>query len=114
MKILLASLAAAGLALSAGAALAQDTSAVNPDQSFAGVDTDHNGEVTWTEFQLAFADITEEQFRQADADGNGSLNEDEFDSLALATGSTTKAPAGDNGSSPGMPKSLTDSATENY
>lgn len=113
MKVILACLAAAGLALSTGAALAQNTSAVNPDQSFTSVDTDSNGEVSWPEFQLAFADMTEEQFRQADADGNGSLNEDEFNSIALATGSTTAAPADDT-SSPGMPKSLTDSATEDY
>lgn len=94
MKVLLASLAAAGIALSCSAAFAQvddsnddSSAAVNPDQSFEGVDTDNNGGISWAEFSLAFTDITEEQFNMADADANGELSSDEFDTLVVATGS---------------------------
>lgn len=86
MKIILASLVAAGLALSSGAALAQ-TASITGDTSFDGLDTDKNGLVTWTEFSLVYTDYTEEQFNQADANGDGSLSIEEFDSLALSTGS---------------------------
>ncbi len=93
MKILLATLAATGLALSSSAVFAQDTSALNPDMSFTGVDTDRNGSVSWAEFNLIFEDdYTEEQFRQADLDGDGELNAEEFDSLVIATGGIAPAP----------------------
>lgn len=87
MRILLVSLAAAGLALSAGAVQAQSSAAINTDQSFTGVDTDRNGNVSWAEFSLVFPDVTEEQFNQADANGDTYLSQDEFDNLQLSTGS---------------------------
>lgn len=97
MRIFIASLATVALAFSAGAAIAQDSgSAALPptDRSFAGVDTDRNGLVGWPEFSLVFPDMTEEQFKMADANGDGSLSQDEFDSLQLATGSVqTLGPA---------------------
>ena len=89
MKILLASLAVASLALSS-AALAQDTGAILPDQSFSGVDTDRNGMVSWTEFSLVYTDINEMTFDAADLDGDGFLNEDEFSSLVVSTGSVNR------------------------
>jgi len=88
MKILLASIAAAGLALSTGAALAQQTAVINPDASFEGIDTDRSGDVSWVEFALIFEDAyTEEQFELADLDASGGLSEDEFDTLVVGTGS---------------------------
>lgn len=89
MRILIASLATAALALSAGAVQAQSESlaAIPTDLSFSGVDTDRNGIVGWTEFNLVFPDVTEAQFNSADANKDGSLSQDEFDSLQLATGS---------------------------
>lgn len=86
MKIILASIAAAGFALASGAALSQSAS-VTGDISFAGLDTDKNGGVSWTEFSLVYTDYTEEQFNSADVNGDGELSLEEFDSLALATGS---------------------------
>jgi long-subunit fatty acid transport protein len=94
MRILLATLAVAGLALSAGAVQAQSASAGGPDQSFVGVDTDRNGAVSWAEFNLVFPDVTEEQFNQADISGDASLSLEEFDTLQLSTASVpSMAPA---------------------
>jgi hypothetical protein len=96
MKILVTALAAAaGLALSTGAVLAQETSSIAPTGAFEDVDTDDNNLVSWTEFQLVFDDINEQQFNSADADGDGYLNADEYDSLVLQTGSIT--PGDDDG-----------------
>lgn len=86
MKILLASILTAGLAMSGGSALAQES--VTGDLSFTGVDTDHDGFVSWPEFELVFEDdINEEQFKTADLDGDGLLSASEYDNLALSTGS---------------------------
>jgi hypothetical protein len=86
MKILLASLVAAGLTLSGGAALAQDS--VTGNFSFEGVDTDRDGFVSWPEFELVFEDeITEAQFRVADLDGDSLLSMSEYESLTISTGS---------------------------
>ena len=85
MKILLTALAVAGLSVAPVAVLAQSASL--PDQTFESVDTDDNGMVSWAELSLVFTDITEEQFNTADADGDGFLNEAEFDSLTIETGS---------------------------
>lgn len=87
MKALLASIAAAGLVLSAGAAAAQDTGVINPDLSFGTIDSDRSGDVSWVEFSLVFDEFNEAQFNQADLDGDGYLNRDEFDTLVVATGS---------------------------
>ena len=88
MKMILTALAAAGIALSSGAAIAQSAN-IAVDDAFLGVDTDDNGQVSWAEFSLIYSDITEEQFNTADADGDGSLTQDEFDSLVLQTGSVS-------------------------
>jgi hypothetical protein len=93
MKIILATLAAAGIALSSGAALAQTTGAIGPIETFEGVDTDDNGLVSWAEFALVYSDVTEEQFRIADADGDTFLSAEEFDSLVISTGSVDTLPA---------------------
>jgi hypothetical protein len=85
-KVIIASVAALGLALSGGA-IAQTTGSVTNDLSFDGVDTDRNGGVSWAEFELVFTDISETQFNTADADGNGELSAIEFEAVAMSTGS---------------------------
>jgi len=60
-----ASLALALLLATPGLALAE------------GVDADSDGLLTWEEVMTAYPDVTEEQFAQADLDGNGSLDEAE-------------------------------------
>jgi hypothetical protein len=112
MKKILASLAVAGLALSPVAVMAQDAAAVPaPDQTFLGADTDRNGGVSWAEFSLIFTDYNEEQFNTADLDQNGELSQEEFDSLALATGSIGSDAGADVSVGVGA-KSLTDTTTE--
>lgn len=93
MRLILASLAAAGLALSSSAVLAQDVGAINPDSSFTGVDTNRDGLVSWPEFALLYEEqYTELQFDQADQDGDGLLNADEFETLVIATGTVSPVP----------------------
>lgn len=60
-----ASLALALLVAAPGLALAE------------GVDANGDGLLTWEEVMTAYPDVTEEQFTQADLDGNGSLDEAE-------------------------------------
>ncbi|AKR57522.1 hypothetical protein GCM10011321_35960 [Youhaiella tibetensis] len=75
---------AAALVLSAGAALAQTT----PD--FATTDGDKSGEVSWEELHVQYPQVTEEEFKNADADNSGGLNEEEFVKVATpGTGSLT-------------------------
>lgn len=99
MRILLTSLAAAGLALMSGAAFAATG-------DFGGVDTDRNGAVSWAEFNLVYTDIDEGSFNQADVNGDGSLSIDEFDGLALSTGSILPSAPAASPLSP-APESLT-------
>src|SRR5690554_4684619 len=110
MKTFLASLAVAGLALSTGAAFAQDVGTLPAGQDFASVDTDRNGGVSWAEFSLIFTDITEEQFNTADADGNGELSPEEFDTLNISTGSISSGMS-DDAAPADSAKSLTDTTT---
>lgn len=49
---------------------------------FATVDADSSGAVSWEEVQAALPNVTEDQFRAADADGSGDLNETEFATLS--------------------------------
>ncbi|HHY49221.1 MAG TPA: hypothetical protein GYA10_05685 [Alphaproteobacteria bacterium] len=112
MKIILASLTAVALGLTATGALAQQTGSITGDTSFAGVDTDRNGLVTWPEFSLVFTDVNEEQFRTADLDGNGALSPDEFETIALSTGAVGNALSEDLPLKQSIPQSLTDTTTE--
>jgi hypothetical protein len=86
MKKMLVSLAVAGIALSTGAAFAQNS-------DFTNVDTNRDNTVSWPEFQLICPDISEEAYKTADVDGDGTLNLEEFDSVSLSTGSITARPA---------------------
>lgn len=81
-KIVLTSLFALGLT---GAAMAQAAT------DFASVDTDLNGTISLTEAQVAWPDLTEEGFTQADTDGNGELSAEEYDALVAAASAATLA-----------------------
>lgn len=84
-------LSLAVLGLSAGAAFAQTPT------SFADVDTDANGELSFAELQLVWTDLQQGEFDAADADASGGLSADELNTLqpaALpATPETPEAPA---------------------
>ena len=67
------------LGLTASAAFAQTPT------SFADVDTDANGELSFVELQLIWTDLTQEEFDSADADGSGGLTPDELNTLQPAT-----------------------------
>lgn len=76
-------LAAIGLATSA--ALAQTPT------SFADVDTDGNGELSFAELALVWPDLVQVEFDGADADGSGGLSPDELNTLQPATLPATPA-----------------------
>ena len=48
---------------------------------FADVDTDGDGMVAMEEAKAAMPDLSEDAFNEADADGDESLNEEEFAAL---------------------------------
>ena len=50
-----------------------------------GLDGDGDGLVSLAEVQAAYPDVTEQDFTQADGDGDGQLNEDEL-SMAFMLG----------------------------
>lgn len=77
MHKLVLSLAVLGLATTA--ALAQTPT------SFADVDTDANGELSFAELQVIWTDLTQEEFDSADADASGGLTPDELNMLQPAT-----------------------------
>ena len=78
-------LSLAALALATSAALAQTPT------SFADVDSDANGELSFAELQLIWADLTQSEFDTADADGSGGLNPDELNTLQPAALPATPA-----------------------
>lgn len=55
--------------------------------SFTDLDTDQSGDLTLQEVQVAMPDLTQDQFNAADADGNGTLSQDEFTALQSSMGS---------------------------
>ena len=86
-KLALIAAAALPAATFGGAALAQDANAGAPD--FKTVDANVDGMVSWEEAFGAFPTITEDLYNQADANGDGSLDEGEFANLvALVPGDT--------------------------
>lgn len=72
-------LSLAVLGLSAGAAFAQAPT------SFADVDTDANGELSFAELQLVWTDLQQAEFDAADVDTSGGLSADELNTLQPAT-----------------------------
>jgi hypothetical protein len=77
MKKLLVSVLVLGLGAST-AAMAQAAT------DFATVDADSSGDVSLTEAQTVWAELTQEAYTAADTDGNGSLNQAEFEALLAA------------------------------
>ncbi|GLQ54374.1 hypothetical protein GCM10010862_16330 [Devosia nitrariae] len=80
------SLAAVGLA--AGAVYAQEQT------SFASLDTDANGELSFEEITVAWPQLTQEEFSAADLDVSGGLSGDEVATMqgAAATPAPEEAP----------------------
>lgn len=72
-------LSLAVIGLTATAAFAQTPT------SFADVDTDANGELSFAELQLIWPDLTQQEFDGADGDGSGGLTPDELNTLQPAT-----------------------------
>lgn len=68
-------LSLAVLGLTATAALAQTPT------SFADVDTDANGELSFAELVLIWPDLTQDEFDTADRDVSGGLTADELNTL---------------------------------
>jgi len=83
MHKLVLSLAVLGLATTA-------TLAQTPT-SFAEVDSDATGELSFAELQLVWTDLTQEEFDTADADTSGGLTPDELNTLQPATLPATPA-----------------------
>jgi hypothetical protein len=53
--------------------------------TFAEVDIDASGELSFEELQAAWPDLTQDEFMAADLDMNGSLSADELDGLQPST-----------------------------
>jgi hypothetical protein len=71
--------------LSASVAFAQTPT------SFADVDTDSNGELSFAELVIVWTDLTQEEFDTADLDASGGLTADELNALQPATLPATPA-----------------------
>ena len=94
------------LTIAAAPALAQTP------MNFADVDLDASGELSLTELQAVWPDLTEEEFTAADMDANGSLSADELSALQPST-VPAPAPMDDGMSVPEpteTPKSLLDTS----
>lgn len=74
-KIILSSLVVLGLSTAAFAQAATD---------FASVDADTSGGISLTEAQVAWPELTEDQFKTADVDASGELSEEEYTALTGA------------------------------
>ncbi len=67
------------LSLASSAALAQTP------LTFADVDTDGNGELSYAELVQVWSDLTEEEFNAADLNMSGGLDPDELNTLQPST-----------------------------
>ncbi|MHB1109659.1 MAG: EF-hand domain-containing protein [Devosia sp.] len=75
MKKLLVSIVALGFSTAAMAQAATD---------FASVDTDTSGDISLTEAQVVWPDLTEDAYKAADIDQSGSLSQEEYDAYLAA------------------------------
>lgn len=98
---------AAAAVLTAGtfgvAAIAQDSSS-----DFQKADGNKDGMISWEEALVVHANVTEDFFKQADANGDGSLDEGEFLSLQTLVGAL-----GDETADPSAPSASTTSSVDN-
>lgn len=69
----------AALLMAGSAALAQTP------LTFADVDTDGNGELSFAELLVVWPDLTQQEFDLADIDGSGGLSIEELNSLQPST-----------------------------
>lgn len=69
----------AALAFASSAALAQTP------LTFADVDTDGSGELSYAELVLVWTDLTEDEFNAADLNMSGGLDPDELNTLQPST-----------------------------
>lgn len=76
----------AALGLASTAAVAQTPT------TFADVDADASGELSFAELQGVWPDLAQAEFDAADADGGGGLNVDELNSLQPAAVPAPAAP----------------------
>ena len=76
-KIVLTTLFALGLSTAAFAQAATD---------FGSVDTDISGGVSYAEAQVAWPDLTPEDFAAADTDGTGELTVEQYNALLASLG----------------------------
>lgn len=75
MKRFLVSIVAIGFSAAALAQAATD---------FASVDTDASGDISLTEAQVVWPDLTEDAYKAADLDQSGSLSQEEYDAYLAA------------------------------
>lgn len=75
MKRLLVSIVAIGFSTAVMAQAATD---------FVSVDTDTSGDISLTEAQVVWPDLTEDAYKAADIDQSGSLSQEEYDAYLAA------------------------------
>jgi len=97
MNKIILSAAAAILLAGSGAALAQESTNSNATSTtgtnmsgepidFVALDTDANGKLSLEEVQVAWPDLSQQQFEAADTDHDGALSEDEANALNATAG----------------------------
>ena len=91
MNKIIVSAAAAVLLLSGSTAVFAQGASMSSDMpmDFASLDTDANGSLSLEEAQVAWPDLTQEQFEAADMNHDGALSEEESNSLKAQAGDTT-------------------------
>jgi len=67
--------------LSLAAALALTSTAIAQDATFADIDTDQSGDLSFAELTVTLPDLTMDAFTTADVDANGALSEEEYTTL---------------------------------
>lgn len=82
-------------ALTAGAALAQE-----PEITFINLDVNEDGKLSLEEVRAAAVTVTDTEFNAYDADGDGFLQEPEFETWLAAQTVSEPADPGDDGDEP--------------